>query len=1218
VSAQTDDAILKGKVTDTKGEGLPFAALLLMQNDVPKAQGQTDMDGNYRIGPVGPGTYTLKVQLVGYETMTIKGMQLQGGITNQYNVKMAEEGGGTGKEVTGVTITATPPILKPDNTTDGNSFGTQEIKHLGNRSIEGIVSSSVGVIQTGDGLHSFGSRSTSNVYYVDGIKTRTAPNLPKGAIEEIETITGGLPAQYGDATGVVTTITTRGPSMKTSGSLEGVSSQFIDPYGYNLIEGTLSGPLIIKGKKTSSPRSILGYFLSANGTFQKVSVPSPVQVYQLNPGVLQSIEENPIRQSPLGSGFVSNSDFVTFDQMHPTYVSPNIPRTDYSFSAKLDFAPVEGVDITAGATAEGNNYRFYNFADLLFNYDNNELVKNSTERGFIRFRQYFKSSEKSAVKNASYTIQLNYSQSNQTVQDARLKDNFWDYGYIGKFEVNEQANYNYLPVTINGRTFNTNRLVGYYQNGVSFTPGTENPVLARYTQQYFQYAGEVQSYNQIITGGGLLNGYSPPSVYSLWNNVGVNAGSYQKSEGTQFTLYASGQASIKNHNLKFGIEYEQRSSRGYTLGVGNYGTSIGNLWILARQLTNSHLTQFDTLNPIPVYDQYGNFQDTVNYKFQIAPGTQSNFDKNLRSTLQAMGETDGNGRKITDQTLINIDRYDPSIYKLSMFSADELLNKGNSYVSYYGYDYLGNSVKGKHSVDEFLDLTKRTIGAYNPVYFAGYVEDKFELKDLIFRLGLRADYFNANEYVLKDPYSLYPVRTVAEVKQLNGTDIIHPGNIGQDYAVYVDNALNPTKVVGYRSGNVWYDATGAQVSDPGVIARATASGTIQPYLVANSKDDAKLSSSSFENYKPSVNLNPRVAFSFPISEQANFFANYDIVSERPLTGNLATIDDYYFLQQRPTLTISNPALKPDKRISYELGFKQAISRSSALSLRAFYTELRDMVQIIQMNYAYPVNGYTTFGNIDFGTVKGVSFAYDLKSKAPEGDGTNSSGVNLTANYTLQFATGTGSNAATNAGLIAAGYPNLRNPLPLDYDVRNNVNLILDYRFGFGKGYSAPEGKFFHAIFENAGFNLQLNTHSGTPYTRQSNVTEQAAFGIAQRSAMVGSINGSRLPWSFLANFKYDKDIYIMGKRKDGNAGRGYAINVYVWVQNLLNSKNVVAVYRYTGLASDDGFINSPEGKQVIVEQVSQQAFMNQYLVKENNPTNYVSPRLIRIGASLSF
>ena len=35
---------------------------------------------------------------------------------------------------------------------------------------------------------------------------------------------------------------------------------------------------------------------------------------------------------------------------------------------------------------------------------------------------------------------------------------------------------------------------------------------------------------------------------------------------------------------------------------------------------------------------------------------------------------------------IDIDSYDPEIFSVDMFSADELLSEGNSYVTYYGFD----------------------------------------------------------------------------------------------------------------------------------------------------------------------------------------------------------------------------------------------------------------------------------------------------------------------------------------------------------------------------------------------------------------------------------------------------------------------------------------------------------------------------------------------------
>ena len=47
------------------------------------------------------------------------------------------------------------------------------------------------------------------------VENNTSNNLPKSAIEEVQVITGGLPASYGDATGGIVSITTRGPSVYT-------------------------------------------------------------------------------------------------------------------------------------------------------------------------------------------------------------------------------------------------------------------------------------------------------------------------------------------------------------------------------------------------------------------------------------------------------------------------------------------------------------------------------------------------------------------------------------------------------------------------------------------------------------------------------------------------------------------------------------------------------------------------------------------------------------------------------------------------------------------------------------------------------------------------------------------------------------------------------------------------------------------------------------------
>ena len=64
--------------------------------------------------------------------------------------------------------------------------------------------------------------------------------VPTSGIEQITVITGGLPAQYGDATGGIISVTTKGPSSKLFGGVELESSSLFDDYNYNLLGFALS------------------------------------------------------------------------------------------------------------------------------------------------------------------------------------------------------------------------------------------------------------------------------------------------------------------------------------------------------------------------------------------------------------------------------------------------------------------------------------------------------------------------------------------------------------------------------------------------------------------------------------------------------------------------------------------------------------------------------------------------------------------------------------------------------------------------------------------------------------------------------------------------------------------------------------------------------------------------------------------------------------------
>src|SRR5690606_37765138 len=198
---------------------------------------------------------------------------------------------------------------------------------------------------------------------------------------------------------------------------------------------------------------------------------------------------------------------------------------------------------------------------------------------------------------------------------------------------------------------------------------------------------------------------------------------------------------------------------------------------------------------------------------------------------------------------------------------------------------------------------------------------------------------------------------------------------------------------------------------------------IAPWL--RNPNQTSINSYAFEDYKAQISVMPRIAFSFPVSEESSFFAHYDILTKRPTTGVRFDPYEYQFIQTRGEI-INNSNLKPEKTIDYELGFQQVLSRTSSIKISAFYREQRDNVQLINVVEAYPAT-YRTFGNRDFGTVKGLTVAYDLS---------RTGNVRMTAAYTLQFADGTGSDATSMAGLINAGLPNLRAIFPYSFDQRH--------------------------------------------------------------------------------------------------------------------------------------------------------------------------------------
>jgi hypothetical protein len=1230
VFAQEGSGTIKGQITDeTNGKHMFGVILTLKQNDIVKMRAKSDPNGKFAFYNVSAGKYNLELKYQQFQQVTVEVVVKSEGVVFLNNLKM-----GSKKSDKPIIIKPKEPLINPSGPS-GSTFTKDDMQKMGARDAQSIAANSAGVTsQEGSGgLNIKGESSGSSTTYLDGVKTRISPTMPKATLEEVQVIVGGIPASYGDVTGGIISITTRGPSAKYFGSAEVVSSGVyvkgndvngydgkvfgLDKFGYNLFEGMLAGPLVMK--KDSAGRKLyplLGFMVTANYTNQLDNSPIAYGgAYRVKKDVRDFLLANPLRVRPDGQIPVSNALFLTKDDFEKNPWRMNASSASFSSTGKIDVRLPKNMNLVFGSSYSYSYGKSYSRTSSLLNFANNGDYNSSNFNGYVKFSQRFYAKEttdsvKPFIKSASYNLMIDYSNNSGQSYDERYKYNAFNYGHVGTFTTTRIPTYAYDLAN------STAYLNGYRDVSVDFVPDQNNMALAATTIQYYDiYKNQAQGYTDNITniqnGGGLINGTTPQDVYGLWGNIGTPFGSMGKSSLEQFRVTGSGSVAIGDHAFTLGFEYERRFDRSWAVNP------IA-LWTLARLKANSHINPVgvevasteitDGITKVtykPINTSYASSNNGV-YGGEKNQDVQSFFDYNLRNKLGLGGASSSH---------IDVLSLDPSLLSVNMFSQDELLNNGSSYISYYGYDISGNKVSGKTSINDYFtsfdqnNNYKRFVGAYQPTYVAGFIMDKFSIDKLVFNIGVRVDVFDANQPVLKDPYLLYQARTAGEVRELVKQNAQTyswanvPSSVGDDYIVYVDDLNNPSQINGFRSGSQWYTANGNPTDKS---SEVRGPGGITPWLLnPTDKEKNNITSSAFTNYKAQVNVMPRLAFSFPISNSAAFTAHYDILTIRP-TNSITRFDptDYLFLSTTSTPTINNPGLKPKQTIDYEVGFQQVLSENSSIKIAGFYREQRNDIQLVRVIDAYP-SSYSTYGNIDFGTVKGMTVSYDLRRV---------NNLRLVANYTLQFAEGTGANSAITQNVTSIGY-NFRYIFPYSYDIRHQLNIVADYRYSVGPGekYKGPMlGNI--ELLKNTGLNITTNIYSGSPYTAQGGPATTQYVG------MTGTVNGSRLPWTYRLDMVLDRDFQKEFKRGEGDNIKKKTLyfNVYVRATNLFNKLNLLGVYPGTGSWKDDGFLAAAQNQNSIQNQLNVQSYIDYYTMAIQNPGNLSMPRTVRLGVRVDF
>ena len=212
--AQTTGKII-GKILDGEtNEPVAGANVLLLDT---KMGASTDLDGDFMILNVPPGTYNLEIQMIGYQTVRNEGILVSVNRTFSTTIELTP----TVLEGEVIVVTAEKVAIKRDQTSSIRNVSSDDIKILPVDFIEQIVELQPGIV----GNHFRGGRANEVAYMIDGVMVTESlyredqmVEVTPNAVEDMEIITGVFNAEYGNAMSGIVNIVTKEGGNKIQGA----------------------------------------------------------------------------------------------------------------------------------------------------------------------------------------------------------------------------------------------------------------------------------------------------------------------------------------------------------------------------------------------------------------------------------------------------------------------------------------------------------------------------------------------------------------------------------------------------------------------------------------------------------------------------------------------------------------------------------------------------------------------------------------------------------------------------------------------------------------------------------------------------------------------------------------------------------------------------------------------------------------------------------------
>lgn len=210
-------------VDDSNGQPLPGVNVIVEGATLGAA---TDNEGYFTIVNVPPGTHTVIARMMGYGEVRHTNVKVSVDLTATINFKLKVVAL-VGEEVV---VVAERPMVVKDQTASSTRIDAEMIEDIPNvTTVDEAIALMPGIVGEGEQIHARGGRSSEIVWMVDGIEVSDVlfasqrPDINKYSIQEVEMLSGGYNAEYGNASSGVVNIVTRSGGSKYTGRIANFS-----------------------------------------------------------------------------------------------------------------------------------------------------------------------------------------------------------------------------------------------------------------------------------------------------------------------------------------------------------------------------------------------------------------------------------------------------------------------------------------------------------------------------------------------------------------------------------------------------------------------------------------------------------------------------------------------------------------------------------------------------------------------------------------------------------------------------------------------------------------------------------------------------------------------------------------------------------------------------------------------------------------------------------